>query len=126
MNQNITAINDIRTRPMSIIKNVLDVKKALNDAVDLYNALEHTECPLFVGALRVIKLPGLGKLGDIVDDTIKDDAIPSRQLEKMQLHCAFAVRDDRNGQLNVTRKVLSRSSLGCKKSQKTSVKDTSW
>lgn len=85
---------------MTIIRNVIYLKAAIDAIWDLLKEMQGVESTLLVCYVNGLQSTVLNKLRDALDDVIVPEATASKDVEQMRLQGAFAVKANRNGKIS--------------------------
>lgn len=91
--------NANRVSPPSpaLIHNVLIVKAALDAIPTILEAIQDSEAPLLVAFVDSLRNPAAAELRKQIVEVIDEQALPSRDAEKMRMQGAYAIRPGRDG-----------------------------
>lgn len=80
-----------------VIQNILSIKAALQAVPPLLEAIEGSQSSLLKGVAERMRSPSFSSLQQEIDDVIDPEALPVKEVQRMQLQGAFAVHSNRNG-----------------------------
>lgn len=92
---------------MNLIRNMLQVKAAMDCLGPLLQAVETGTSAILLAISESLRAGPLTDLSNEILTVLDEDSAPSRSTESMRLQGAFAIRQGRNGHLDVARKTLS-------------------
>jgi MutS domain III len=92
---------------INIIRNVLKVKAAMDALGPILQVIEAGSSAILLAIAGSLQSTALVDLSNEIVTVLDESAAPSSRTEHMRLQGAFAVRNGRNGHLDVARKTLS-------------------
>ena len=84
---------------VSLIQNVLNVKLALHAVESILDAIQQSESPLLRAIAESMRSANLLSLRNEIAEVIDADAVPAKNVERMRMNGAFAVKEGRNSEL---------------------------
>lgn len=82
---------------MMLIQNIVNIKAALCAVKPLLLALEGTQCDLLKAMCGMLRTGALSTLEQKIGEVVEEEAMPHKELERMRIRAAFAVKEGRRG-----------------------------
>lgn len=84
---------------LALIRDVLNIKAALGTVPALLQAVERAKSPLLKAIAESMRNPGLSDMEAKINEVIDPEAIPAKEIGRMRMQGAFAIKKGTNGKV---------------------------